>query len=394
MKTIIISRRNKFMKQKISLSILTIFILYSCQKNNDAQLSKDIIGEWTYIKTEDQRRPQKNDDIKLPPPPPFGRHIPGYIFSENNLCENKSGYFKRIEAVERENRKTFFLGTETKYKIENDSLKILDLATKTWENQKITSIIGDTLTTEISDSIFAKYARTKYKIDPNENYDKIIVSSSGCYGSCPVLNISIDNNGNVIYYGQEYNTKNGIFKSKITKNEYQKIQTNFKKADIKNLEDNYSANHTDDETVTISFIKNNKIVKSISDYGRESPSALIWAYVPVRYLYQQIKLIPLKVEKPLLSIWSIGFTKGNQICVLTKSESFYLLTEILKGKETAYKFESRYQIEFWNDDQNKKEIINTDGRYFKCRDKIIDIGYNFLTVNNLSEKFRQKDKYD
>lgn len=381
------------MKQKISLYVLTVFILYSCQKNNYTQLNKNILGEWTYIKTEDQRKPQKISDIKFPPPSPFGNHIPGYIFLENNVCENKSGYFKFIKANEREDRKTFFLGTTTKYKIENDSLKILDLVSKTWENQKIHSIIGDTLTTQISDSIFGKYARTKYKIDPNENYDKIIVSSSGCYGSCPVSNISIDDNGNILFYGQHYNTKNGIFKSKISKNQYQKIQTNFKKADIKNLKDNYEANWTDDETVSITFIKNNKIVKSISDYGRKSPSDLIWAYTPVRYLYQQIKLTPLKTEKPLLSLWRISFTKGNQICDLTKSDSFYLLTEIFKGKETTYKFENLYQIEFWND-KDKKERINTDGRFFKYRNKTVDIGYNFLTKNNLADKFRQKDKYD
>ncbi|PIF31106.1 hypothetical protein CLU81_1583 [Flavobacterium sp. 9] len=381
------------MKQKISLYVLTVFILYSCQKNNDTQLNKNILGEWTYIKTEDQRKPQKISDIKFPPPSPFGNHISGYIFLENNVCENKSGYFNFIKANEREDRKTFFLGTTTKYKIENDSLKILDLVSKTWENQKIHSIIGDTLTTQISDSIFAKYARTKYKIDPSENYDKIIVSSSGCYGSCPVSNISIDDNGNILFYGQHYNTKNGIFKSKISKNQYQKIQTSFKKADIKNLKDNYEANWTDDETVSITFIKNNKIIKSISDYGRKSPSDLIWAYTPVRYLYQQIKLNPLKTEKPLLSLWRISFTKGNQICDLTKSDSFYLLTEIFKGKEITYKFENRYQIEFWND-EDKKERINTDGRFFKYRDKTVDIGYNFLTKNNLTDKFRQKDKYD
>ncbi|MBS7255722.1 DUF6438 domain-containing protein [Flavobacterium branchiicola] len=380
------------MKQKISLYVLTIFILHSCQNNNDTKLRKDIIGEWTYIKTEDQRKPHKNDNIKFLPPSPFGNHIPGYIFLENNVCENKSGYFNSIDAKERKNRKTFFLGTKTKYKILNDSLQILDLTTKTWENQKIHSITGDTLTTKISDSIFAKYAKTKYKINPNENYDKIIFSSSSSDDYCPILNISIDNNGNVIYQGQAYNTKNGFFKAKITQNQYQKIQTNFKKANITNLKDRYEADRSDDETVTVTFIKNNKIVKSIHDYGRESPIALIWAYTSVRFLYQQIKLTPLKTDKPLLSIWGIRFTKGNQICDLTKSESFYLLTEIFKGTETAYNFENKYQIEFWND-QNKKEIINTDGRYYKLKDKIIDIGYNFLTLNNLTDKFRQENKY-
>lgn len=384
------------MKLTYTLSVILFFILYSCQKNNDKKLEKDLLGEWSYIKTDDQRKPQTKNNSNIPPPPPpppFGLPKEGYIFLENNIAENKSGYFKRIDATERENRKTFFLGTKTKYKVENGSLKIFNLGNKTWENQKLSSIVGDTLTTKIGDSIFAKYARTKYKINPNENYDKIIVSSSGCYGSCPILNISIDNNGNIIYYGQEYNTQNGLFNSKITKSQYQEIQTNFKKANITNLEDNYEGSWTDDETVTITFIKNNKIIKTIRDYGRQSPTALVWAYTPVRYLYQQIKLTPLKTEKKLFPIWRISFRKGNQICDLTKSESYYLFTEILKGKETNDPFEHKYHIEFWNN-QDKKEIIYTDGRYFKSKDKTIDIGYNFLTLNNFTTKFRLQDKYD
>lgn len=384
------------MKLTHLLPAILFFILYSCQKNNYKKLEKELLGEWIYIKTDDLRKPQTNNNSNIPPPPPpppFGSPKRGYIFLENNIAENKSGYFKRIDAIERENRKTFFLGTRTKYKIENDSIKIFNLGSKTWENQKLSSITGDTLTTEIGDSIFAKYARAQYKINPTENYDQIIVSSSGCYGSCPISNISIEKNGNILYYGQDYNTQNGFFQSKITQTQYEEIQTSFKKADIINLKDSYEANWTDDETVTITFIKNNKIIKTIRDYGIQSPTALVWAYTPVRYLYQHIKLTPLKKEKLLFPIWRISFRKGNQICDLTKSESYYLFTEILKGKETNDTFEHQYYIEFWND-RDKKEIIYTDGRYFKSKDKTIDIEYNFLISNNFIEKFRPKDKYD
>lgn len=379
------------MKPTIVMSFLILFVLCSCQKNNDRQLNKDILGVWSYLKIENQNK--TNLETPIPPPPSFDGNIKGYVFLENNVCENKSGYFKGIGGDEIQDMTEIFLGTKTKYKIEDENLKILNLSSKTWEDQKIHSIIGDTLTIKISDKIFAKYIRLKYKINSNENYDKIIISSSGCYGSCPISNISIDHSGNIFYYGQRFNSKNGFFKSNITKDEYQTIETNFRKADIKKLEDHYKSGWTDDETVTMTFIKNNRIVKSISDYGGRSPSMLIWAYTPVRYLYQQIRLVPLKIKKPLLSISNISFSKGNQILDLKKSESFYLLTEILKGKETAYKFENRYQIEFWNE-EDKQEIINTDGRYFKFRDRVIDIGYNFLAVNNLTGKFRQKNEYD
>lgn len=371
--------------------ILISMTLLSCRTKTNKQLDKDIVGEWAFVKTEHTKK--SNDSNELPPPPPFEEYTKGYIFFENKNCENKLGYYKVIEGDKREERKTFFLGNKTKYKIEDDSLGILDLGTKTWELQKIVSIIGDTLTFQISDSVFTKYARTKYKINPNESYDEIIISSSGCYGSCPILDISIDKNGNILYFGQHYNTQNGLFTAKITKEKYQEIETTFKKADIPNLKDSYEANWTDDEEVTISFIKDNKIVKSISDYGRKSPIALIWAYMPVRHLYQQVNLIPYKTDKPNFPTWGLSFENGQQICNLSKSERFYLLTEILRSKEVTQNFEKKYTIDYWSDN-DKEEKIETDGRYFKFADKTVDIGYNFLIGNNLMKRFRTKNHYE
>jgi hypothetical protein len=372
---------------------LIIISLFSCKQNNDIQFQKEIVGEWIFVKTEYTSKPKNHDEVILMPPPPFGRTINGYIFLGNQVCQNKLGYFKRTEENEREERKTYFLGNKTKYRIENDSLKILNLSNNSWESQKIHSLIGDTLSINLNDSLLAKYSRRLYNINKNEKYDKIIVSSSGCYGSCPVLNISIDKNGNVLYYGQDYNTKNGFFKSTISKKDYQNIENAFKKADIKNLKNNYEASRTDDETITITFIKENKIIKSITDYGKEAPIELIWAYTPVRYLYQQVKLVPINSDKSIFSIWRVSFEKGDQICNLTKSESFYLITEILKGKQVKQNFKNKYLIEYWND-QDKKEIIYTDGRFYKFKDQTIDIGYNFLIENNFTEKFRQKNEYE
>ena len=374
------------------LFILTILTLFSCKSKKEQQLEKDIVGEWIYIRTQDIRKPNTNDEL-LPPPPPFGRNTSGYIFNDDKSCENKLGYFKRIEGKRREERKTIYLGNKTQYKIEEDSLKIYNLLDSSWQSQKIFSIIEDTLTIQTSDSLFEKYARIKYKLNRNETYDKIIVSSSGCFGACPILDISIDKNGNVIYFGERFNTQNGLFTSKISKEEYQNIETTFKKAEINNLKDSYQANWTDDEAVTITFVKNDKIIKSITDYGRQAPTELIWAYTPVRFLYQQINLKPLKPEITNFPKWSISFETAQKICNLTKSESFYLLTEIIKGKEVAQKFDSKYKIEFWNDN-DKKEIIFTDGRIFKFTNKTIDIGYNFLTENNLTTKFRNKNEYE
>lgn len=359
--------------------ILAILVLLSCDTKKSRRLRKDIIGEWTFVKDVDARL--SNNDNLLPPLP-----IPlGYIFFPNNTCENKLGYYKKFDY---DQTKKYYLGNRTRYKIDGNKLKIFDLSVNKWYTQKIVSIIEDTLTVQIRDSVFSKYVRAKYKINPNESYDRIIVSTSGCMGSCPQLDISIEKNGDVLYYGKFNTSPQGIFYSKITKEAYSNIEDTFKKAELKNIKDNYEANWTDDETITVTFIKNQKIIKSITDYGSQSPPELIWAYTPIRYLHQHIRLIPFQKNSTILPIQHIHFETNQQICDLTKSESFYLMTEILRGKVVKQRLKTKYLINFWNH-EDKKEVLLTDGKLYKFKEKTIDIGYNFITQNNL--KFRTKN---
>ncbi|MRX68715.1 hypothetical protein GJU42_12135 [Flavobacterium resistens] len=46
------------------------------------------------------------------------------------------------------------------------------------------------------------------------------------------------------------------------------------------MKNEYIASHTDDETISVTFIKNNKIIKTIEDYGQEAPTEFQWAYIP------------------------------------------------------------------------------------------------------------------
>lgn len=182
---------------------LAIFTLCSCNTKNNQNFKKDIVGEWTFVKTEAKRKPKNNKEL-LPPPPPTDNINKGYIFFENGDCENKLGYFKKTLGNECEGIKGLYFGNTTKYKVEDDVLKIFNISDSTWSNQKIVSINADTLIFQVNDSVFEKYYRAKYKLNPNETYDKIIVSSSGCYGPCPISDISIDKNGEVFYFGYKY----------------------------------------------------------------------------------------------------------------------------------------------------------------------------------------------
>jgi hypothetical protein len=353
-----------------------ILIVFSCFTNKDEKLKKQLIGEWRY-------------SIEIPSNLPQEQLFPpnGFIFYENGDCEYKRCFVK----VDGGKRLVMGYGPETKYAISNDTLKIFDPSDSTWIGHKIYSIRNDTLILEI-DSTYNVYVRHSYKLIKEETYDKIIVSSSGCYGSCPIMDICINSNGSVIYDGQAYNTINGLFTSNIKQNEYLNIETNFKKAGIPNLEEKYIAGWTDDEEVSITFIKNSRIYKTIRDYGRQSPWELYWAYMPVRYLYQHLKLIPFKNAVPDLPDYAY-FHTAHQICELSKSESFYLKTEFYKSKEVNIPFDAKYTLTYWKD-LDQAEIIYSDGRYFKFSNKnqwrTFDLGYNFLMKNNLMGRFREK----
>ncbi|MDD4970623.1 MAG: DUF6438 domain-containing protein [Paludibacter sp.] len=386
------------MKARPLIILLTVLFLASCKTGRDEEFRKSICGEWIFAgvgsdnkKINDEFIPEKRG-IDSPLDIPYHNYYKtGYIFYSNNLCEDKFGY---SDGKVGEN----LLGTDTKYKVENDSLKIFDLDNGVWKRMKIRNITSDTLTLDVNDSTFLVYTKCYYKDDKIQTFDQIIVSTSPCFGSCSIGSTSIDNQGNFIFYGQGYTEKEGLFISRTDKELYKRIEQNFKKADIDTLYERYAVDFTDAQTVTVTFIKNNKIYKTISDYGHKAPRELYWAYNPVSLLYQKLNIKPFATteQKEFPRSYTCFENKGK-ICCLEKSESFYLFTEICKCKEVHANFEKKYVIEYWETENNKKKIL-TDGRYYQLEQKdktmIFDLGYNFLTRNNLLKKFRTKTEND
>ena len=386
------------MKTKFLTILLTVFFLTSCKTGRDEEFRKSICGEWIFAgvgsdnkKINDEFEPDKRGidsplDLLY-----FNYFRTGYIFYSNNLCEDK---FFNSDRKDGKN----LLGIDTKYKVENDSLNIFNLTNSVWERMKLRNITSDTLTVEVNDSTFLVYTKCNYKVDKTQTFEQIIVSTSPCFGSCSIGSTSIDNEGNFIFYGQGFTSKEGLFISKTNKEFYKRIEQNFKKADIDTLYERYAVNWTDAQTVTVTFIKDNKIYKTISDYGRKAPREFYWAYTPVSLLYQKLNLKPFAIkEQNEFPMNHTCFKTKVKICCLKKSESFYLFTEICKSKVDQVNFEKKYVIEYWKT-ENKKSKILTDGRYYQLEQKgktiIIDLGYNFLTRNNLLKKFRMKTVND
>ena len=385
-------------KTKIISLLLIVFFLTSCKTNRDEEFRKSICGEWIFAgvgsdnkKINEEFKPG-NRWIDSPLDIPYYNHLrTGYIFYSNNLCEDKRGY--SVGKIG-EN----LLGIDTKYKVENDSLKILDLDNSVWKKLKIRNITSDTLTINVNDSTFLVYTKCNYKVVKTQIFDQIIVSTSPCFGDCSIGSTSIDNQGNFIFYGQGFTEKEGLYISKINKELYKRIEQNFEKASIDKLSESYVVNWTDAQITTVTFIKDNKIYKTISDYGRKAPREFYWAYTPVSLLYQNLNLKPFVTTEQIEFPMSYTcFKNRGKICCLEKSESFYLFTEICKSKEVHTNFEKKFVIEFRGTENIKKKIL-TDGRYYQLEKKdktiIVDLGYNFIERNNLFKKFRTKTDND
>ena len=382
---------------RLILTLIFWSTLLSCNQQQWSSKTSAILGDWTYI--------EENTELDSANITPFKRNIvDGYLFLPNSICQNKLGYFKqvttKIPGLEKamgnraEETKRYFLGTETKFKIEGDSLKIFNLIDSTWERMKVLNISPDTLVLQYRDNTVAKYAKKNYQSDNNLFFDEIIVSSSGCLGFCPINNIIINQSGQAIYFGEKYNTKDGLYAFPLTKDEYTQIVSNFKKADIKKLNDSYEAAWTDDVQTTLTFLKDGKIIKNIRDYGNAAPVELYWAYMPVKNMYQLKQLdtlssTPTPIDQISNLMSSFQFTFG-----LSKSEVFYFWNLLRQAKETQEIFRRKYELDFHG--TNKIAKVETDGRFynFKMLDgsqKALDIGFNFLEKNSLTNNLKNNE---
>jgi hypothetical protein len=362
---------------------LLLLTLISCDRKPTKSYDNIILGDWIFEKENPKIENHFYSDF-------------GYSFDKNGNCESKPGYFETKNKTEKEERKTIFYGTKTKYKIVDDSLYIFNLISKKWDASKIVEINSKTLKLNSDKKIILEFSKLHYKENEKEDFDKIIISKSPCFGTCPINNIEINKNGEIYYYGAHYNSKNGYFKSRINSNEFNDMEKSLKKINFLNLKDNYSANWTDDQEVNVTFVKDNKIIKSISDYGRQSPKNFRINIAPLTYLYQKLQLVENKTIKDFQNI-NLRFEKGNKIINLSSSEIFFLSNLLSNSITSSKAFKAEYITNY--DVDYAINRIETDGRFFKVfsRNKnsiTLDLGFNFIEKNELTKRLKLKTKYE
>jgi len=354
--------------KKLVTILLIALLLLGCNshKNNDDY--KNILGEWNIFQ------------YKL------GGHSQGVT------------YFKFYQD------KTVDIGgptilTKNFYRIKEDSLMIYNIGENKPTGIKIEKLTKDSLILNNGEARSKIFTKVNYNSDNMSGIDKIVLSSSGCFGSCPSLNIIVNSDGSVVFSGVGYTSKIGFYTARISNITFDSLRNNFIRANVKNIDDYYLAEHTDDESITTTFLKNDKIVKSITDYGHYGPIELELAYPPLRYLYRSIQMdkIPGDELPKFLKFHYSTFQLGNKALWLSQSERFLLWDYLRKGIKSKKAFRQIYLLDEPFKNYSNNEIlqkVETDGQYYKFYIKdeqpiTIDIGFNFIDTNFKPSDFKE-----
>jgi len=386
-----------------SLVIIFFMVLLGCDSKSDQKstvnpLFKELEGEWIRL----DEKPKAMDFY----------YPVGFSFS-NDTMEFFQGIHQRVIDTNSGKKRIKYHGNKTSFKINNDSIFYIDPVDGSWKFWNIINQIKqDTIIVTGADSVIDKYARLNYDLDTLLDFDQIVLSRTGCYGICPILDISININGEFHFQGEGFTDTLGFFKGKLPKTITNEIFRKFQKADIKNLDTTYNIYHTDDEVVSTTFLKDNQIIRTIHDYGKAGPPELVWAYVLLSNSYNTKTKEKIIIDDPFYPKMNLfRFKKDSLILTLEKSESFYLWTELKKNKVSNLNFEADKELGFernsvyWGQDPNENrkhkimiDIIITDGQRFEFKfqnDSSVyyDLGYNFIS-KQLKSEFIKPTQYE
>lgn len=382
--------------KSIAYCILISLLLYNCTpKQQQETLQDKIQGAWIDARFAETEKSEDTSGltIKVYNPSPFNTPI-GINFQKNKIEYFKQFIEYKLDSISGKHSSSTFVGF-VPYQLKADSLFINhplqnDLVFK----GTIDASKKDTLILEKIDSTYLTLVPLPKKEKDPLTFDQVVLSRSGCFGTCPILNISIHRNGSVIFYGEKHTDHIGLYKTKLSPEFTNYLFKKLEDIQISKVATSFSVDHTDDETVFSTFIENGKIVKSISDYGQAGTKELVWAYKATLNLYKQLSLtsIPIHKETPKL-VNDIYFDKDAKRLFLDKSETFLLWLAIQNATITPANFEKKYTFPGGYYTTNPKRI-ESDGQLYKIYLKnghitTYDIGYNFIEQNFTEKDFKE-----
>ncbi len=388
------------MKLKTAFYLVIIFFLFNCNNEGSSIDKSLLIGEWgneqIIIDTL-----YNNDSSDLIEPLHLWPFHFGLAFT-NDSVDFFYGFDRYAIDTISGNHKENFYKNIVPYELRSDSVFYFHPVEQKWIYLwEIKQIWKDSLLVKKERMFNEKLYRLSYNTIPYE-FDRIIYSSSPCFGSCQVISISLDKNGYFIFQGRSNVDHIGLYKGKLSKKNTDKVFQRFINADIIGLKENYSANCTDAQTITTSYIKESKIIKTIFDYGLMAPQELTWAYNRIGNIHNLYKMDTVKNEKLFfLNMNYFSFIKDKQVLRLEDSESFYLLTELRKSSIVENELNKDLDLmlnDYFKGRYNISEI-KTDGQFYKFyfADKksiTLDLTYNFIESNFKEDDFKEAESLE
>ncbi|MGV0940776.1 DUF6438 domain-containing protein [Empedobacter sp. ULE_I140] len=372
---------------KLSQYILLLIIITSCHNSFDGKANNALQGNW--IKEYYPEETMIDED--LPPPDFFFKPNVLYTFQNDTLFDAN-----QFHNYNKKTKKNNYLGYKTKFIIKDSIIYWYNTLTKQdIEYGKIKKFTNDTI-------YFENFMLVKEKAQQvyQNKFDAIIVTSSGCYGTCPIYNYRIEADGTFIYDGEKFTNIEGLYKGKINKEYFNYFKKILNQIDIKNLPNKYERLATDGNYEELVFVKDEKVIKKISFYLNDGPPK-------VKQLLDILRLMDYYLEdkKPYQSqnYFSIQnplyFYKTENGEDFSNYQMFYLWTELMKHQTNPFKFTSKtIKINnfrpnyYWNSEHkyfNPKSLVSleTDHQRFQIKFKnepiqYYDLGYNFLENNN------------
>ncbi len=97
---------------------------------------------------------------------------------------------------------------------------------------------------------------------PVSKNSTITYNRTGCYGTCPIYELTIDGKGNAVFVGERFTDKLGTWEKSLNKNTYQNLFKSFEEVRWGDLDAEYPA-YVSDVPSTVFQYKNKKLEKQV-----------------------------------------------------------------------------------------------------------------------------------
>lgn len=106
-----------------------------------------------------------------------------------------------------------------------------------------------------------------------ESVSLIGLKRTPCFGTCPVYELVLNNDGSVVYKGERFVEKEGTLTGQVNARDYNRLAEYIVTNDLKSLADEYRVGATDLPGTYVAFVQDGE-KKVIYDYGNVGPTEL------------------------------------------------------------------------------------------------------------------------